>query len=217
MAKGKANGKKNLPANIKFVEGTEVAIPPDLYPVQKGQRPPEEEIIKLSRFICELYATNKFPLAECLKAAGVGSEATFFRWCKNLKAVKELYETAKMDKSAIYRTQLRELATTSLAKQITGYKIGLEEVTETVEVVEGETEEGKPNGIATEVITARTVRTKQVYVKPSATATIFVLSNLDKGNFQRNPSIEDKEGDFPVNIPPIEWVENPAKNEGDED
>lgn len=207
MAKSRAVTKKNLPEKVAFIEGTEVAIPPNLFPVQKGQRPPDESIVQISNFICDLYATNKFPLTECLKAAGVGSEATFFRWCKELKAVKDLYELAKVAKSAIYRTQLRELALSSAQRQIGGYKVNLEEVFETVEIVEDETGEGK-----SEVITSRTVKTKQVYVRPSPTLTFAILKNLDKANFQGNPSIEDKDGDMPTNIPLIEWVKNPEQD-----
>lgn len=209
MAKRQAQQLQSNTPVIEYVPKTDVEIPSDLPIVVRGQKLTEEQIIKVVKFACDIYATNTYPLHDCLRFAGVMSEATFHFWKRDFKAVKDLFEKAKADKAHSYRNQIRELSWDSLKKQITGYTVDLEEISDTIEFVEDgiDKDRGKkrtPTGAQT--ITSRKVTTRKIYVKPSPMMTVFALTNLDPENFKRLPTEENANPDG-VNIPIIEWVD----------
>lgn len=208
MAKSKAT---NLPQITpgEFIPNTDVQFPKKLPVLSRGQKPGEKDMLVLANFICDLYSENVHPLTECLQFAGIRSAATWMKWVRENETVKMLYEKAKKAKADVYRGNLRELAVTSAEKQITGYTVPLEEVSETVELVFPRDEAGNiiPNEQPImELVTARTIKRKVVYVKPSPTMTLGILYNTDPDNFKRIPT-EDDEAARTTNIPPIDWVD----------
>lgn len=206
MAKRQA---QQLPSNpqVEYVPNTDVPIPSDLPVVTRGQKLTEAQIIQVAKFACDIYATNTYPLHDCLRFAGVMSEATFHFWKRDFKAVKDLHEAATKAKSLSYRNQVRELAWDSLKKQINGYTVELDEVSDTIEFVEGETtDDSQEPTKQAHTITTRTIKRKKVYVRPSPTLTMFVLTNLDSDNFKRLPNDENVNTEG-VSIPPISWVD----------
>ncbi len=211
MAKRQAQPLQgNLPTlPPKYVPKTDVPIPNDLPVLVRGQKLSEGDIIRVAKFVCEIYATNTYPLHDCLKFAGVKSEATYHFWKRDYKAVKDLHEAATRAKSLSYRNQVRELAWDSLKKQINGYTVDLDEVSDTIEFVEQGIDSTKGNRaepMGAHTITTRTIKKKKVYVRPSPTLTMFVLNNLDRENFERLPTRETPNPDG-VNIPLIQWVD----------
>lgn len=182
MAKRQAKSKS--PAKVNYVPNTDIIIPINLPVVSRGQKPTKEQIETLAAFVCEMYATDLFPLKECLRFAGIKSEATWHFWKRENEAVKAFYENAKRQKSEVYRSGLLQRALTSLEKQVTGYTVDLEEVADTIEFKEEGIGDNKQ---LIETITGRTVRKKKIYIKPSPTATIFTLINLDPANYKRAP------------------------------
>lgn len=180
MAKRKA--KTGLPAQqIEFVPKTEIPIPNDLPVVVKGNKVEKEAAIQIALFVCDLYATNVYPLVSCLQFAGIRSDSTWLRWVREVEEVKALYADAKRRRAKAYVLDLHERSIDSLQRQISGEVVDMMDVTETIEFVENE------QGEIVEKITARTIKKKQTYVRPSSTATMFALINIDFENFKKAP------------------------------
>lgn len=197
MAKRKAREE----AVVRYVGKTDIPFPPDLPVVLPGIRPSKKDILKISSFVCLLYASDKLTLKKSLRAAGIRSESTFHEWRKAHEEIETEFQNARVKKADVYRQDIQETAISSLKKQITGFVVDTTEITEEVEIRTAE------EGGQEEVVTSRKIKQKKTYVRPSVTATIFALSNLDSKNFKRNVTEDDIEGDKSVNIPVIRWVD----------
>lgn len=153
----------------------------------------EEERMAIAARICEMYATDQFSIKQCLKSQGIKSRTTWFNWCNTNPIIKKMYDDSIALKDQVYKHGVKERAQKMLEKFISGY---------TKKVTEIKFED---MGNGTRRIIEQ--KEKEVYVKPSAGALMYVLNNLDGGNFQRNPEPETGGNDV-TNIPPRVWVDH---------
>ena len=204
-----AKRKAQTTGSVQYVGDTDIPIPDNLPTIVDGQKLERSDQLIVAEFICTLYASNKFTLKNCLAEVGIRSSSTWHSWRKSVESIDQMWVKAKEAKSQVYRSTIQEMAVTSLERQITGYWVDGEEVTEHVEFVYPRDENGfiiDGSEPIAEVVTSRSRKKKKIYVKPSPTATIFALTNLDPKNFKRNPTEED-EANREVNIPVISWVD----------
>jgi hypothetical protein len=167
MAKKKAT-------HIVEVEGEKYEIPT----VVSGIVLTEEQKLKVAEVVCKMYAIDKYPILECLKACGIKSESTWHKWRHEVEAIEELYKNAKTKMVQARQVSLRERLLTSYEKGISGYKVQL------TEREERHTEKG--------IVTIE--KTKEQYVAPHATLIIFGMKatfpeefgDVDKDNVTVN-------------------------------
>ena len=143
--------------------------------VIKGSDLPRYEKIELARQVCDLYSSDRYTLAACLKSVGIKSDSTWYKWLKEIEEIEELYKEAQNQKSNIYRENLVERARTRLELFLDGWIQSVEEE----EYIPG------PSPESPAIIQKRKI--KQIYVKPSMRAVEFTLVNLDGKNFTKNP------------------------------
>lgn len=164
--------------------------------VGPGRSVPSEEKVKIAALVCEMYATDRFPLEEVLKHCGVNSTATWYAWGREFAEIATLYKQAEAAKAQIYTSRLRERARTQAERLIDGYVV--ETVTKEAEATQDKN--GNP------IMATTRITKKEVLVRPSARLIEYALNNTDGNNFRRNPD-PDNDFDGDVNIPPIEWVD----------
>lgn len=140
----------------------------------KGRDLSIEDKIRMAEEVCKLYATDQYTIKECLRSVGIKSESTWALWRKDIEEIEELYLKAKHEKEQRYNEGLVERALTSLERAVEGFHIDAIEQEGTV----------TPDG---NFIVSK-VKKKQIYVKPSVGAITYVLNNLKRGTFTRNPA-----------------------------
>lgn len=149
---------------------------------QKGRNLKPEQKIEIARKVCEMYATDRYTIMACLNANGIESATTWKAWQEEIGEIAELYKGAVAEKETTYKANLKERARTMLEKHLDGYTVELEET-------EGEAYtdlDGNPKMR----ITRR--KKKQIYVRPSIQAAVFVLTNVDGVNFKHRPEPADE-------------------------
>lgn len=139
----------------------------------KGRDLTIEDKIRLAEVVCELYASDQYTIKECLRSAGINSEATWHKWCQEIEEIEELYLGAKREKEHRYNEQLVERSLTSLEKAITGFHV------DTVEQEGNVAEDG--------TFIVKKAKRRQLYIRPSVMAITYVLNNLKGGTFTSNP------------------------------
>ena len=149
----------------------------------KGRSLSKSQKINIAKKVCTLYATDKYPLMECLKKHGIKSFSTWYKWKAEVEEIEELYKIAIAQKDDHYKTALVQRAKKALEKWVDGY-----------EFVETKIEYEK---VGRAFKQSKKVTTKKT--KHSLTATMYVLNNFDKANFQRNPAPE--KGDDSAGLP----------------
>lgn len=143
----------------------------------KGRDIPNDEKIKIASLVCLMYETDDYSLDECCKTVAI-SVRTFFNWRRDISEISTLYLDADNEKEQIYRHKLRNRARTNAERLMDGY---------TVELIEREAE---PSTDSEGNVIMRTtkVKRKEVFIRPSVKLTETVLYNMDKDNFEKNPS-----------------------------
>lgn len=139
----------------------------------RGRDITEAEKIALAEKVCELYKTDQYTLIECLNNSGINSVGTWYKWRIEIEQIENLYEEAKEERNRTYTHRIKERAQTALEAALTGFTKMVEERTEE------EDEKGK--------LIKRTIRQKAIFIPPKMAAISFVLTNLDKQNFERMP------------------------------
>lgn len=145
--------------------------------LSKGRDISISEKITIAQQVCELYSTDQYTLTVCLANFGIESDSTWYKWCHEIEEIEEAYNKAKEIKRTKYQGKLREKARTTLERYLDGF---------TVDIVEqiGTAKLGQ-NG--EQVIEIDKVKNKQIYIRPSVTAALKVLYNVDGRNFTPNP------------------------------
>lgn len=147
--------------------------------ISKGRNLATEDKITIAQLVCEMYATDRYPLTECLKACGINSESTWFNWLQ-IEEIEELYKESQRLKTQIYKHKLRERLRTAFEKNIDGYTVtATDRLGELVNVVE--------NGQQRQQLRTTHFRQKEVVIRPSARLIEFGLINIDGMNFTRDP------------------------------
>jgi len=170
--------------------------------VEKGKDISIEEKIKIAELVCEMYKTDEYTLADCLGHCGIKGKATWYSWMVEIEPIKLLYQQSQRAKDLQYRHELKNRARTMAEKLVEGYTMEVKER----EAQPGFDDKGKP------ILKTTKVKTKTVFVKPSAAVVLKVLYNMDAVNFQEHPKPDEKINEE-VNIPPISWVDNEADDE----
>jgi hypothetical protein len=138
----------------------------------------KEDKIAIAKKVCELYATDKYNLMTCLEKSGIKSFSTWHVWRTQIEEIDELYTVAMQQKNAQYKVRLLERGKTSLERWVDGYDY------EETKIVKEKAKNGK-------LVVKAQITTKKV--RHSLQATLYVLNNFDKVNFQKNPKIEKGE------------------------
>lgn len=172
--------KKKTP-KTKIIEGTDIIVPTRLPRPRKGHNLAVSTKIKLATYVCRMYATDLFTFDQSLAYFGIKSHATFLAWKKEIDAINDLFKDAVKEKDSRYFMTLKQRARTGLEKALNGHTIYLKEE-KTVNPIE--------NKNKTDIKIVTETKTKEVYIRPSVQAMIFVLSNQDAGNFAKNPEPE---------------------------
>lgn len=144
---------------------------------QKGRKLTDEQRLEIAREVCEMYATDKYTIAACLSANGIESESTWRKWQDEIAEIADLYKKAIEEKGKAYWAGLVVRARTTLEKSLDGY---------TIELIESEGEE-YTDVDGNRKIRTKKVRKKQIHIRPSIQAAIFILTNKDGENFQYRP------------------------------
>lgn len=199
----KATTKKSTrtPAKPKFrtIEGAEeVKIPINLPIPHKGRNLSKASKIKISKFVCQIYALDRHPIESILNSFCL-THRTFLNWVYQISEISTLYKESQKEKSLAYFARLRPLAQTSLERRVRG------EV-RTLTTKKYRTPIGKEQKEIEGVVMMVETIEKEIYIPPSDTAIQVALYNQDGGNFQRNPVPEAPE-EKDVNIPPINWID----------
>lgn len=191
MAKGKA---LSIPYTTVELEGESWKIPV----VRTGAHLQEKHVRDLVAPILYLFTSNSYTLKNCCEAVGI-NRRTFYNWKAKFAWVAEDYAEASRRRSAMFRSELREIARSNFLRLAGGY---------TVEVTEAEAEADVGAGGEEEMRTKRMKR-KEIYVKPNARLIELAIVNLDGEHFQRNPKPDFGSDNIPddISIDPITWVE----------
>lgn len=174
--------KTTAPAKPQFkvVPNTDIKVPTNLPRPSKGRNLSDAAKIKIAKWVCEVYQTDKFTFDDTLAYFGIQSHTTFHKWRKEIDQINDLFQNATSIKEQTYFTSLKQRARNSLERIVEGYTVMTKEVKRTpIKNAKGKTVKGM-SFIEEEKV-------KEVYVRPSPTAIMYVLNNQDGGNFARNP------------------------------
>lgn len=161
--------------------------------ISKGRDIPREEKIKIAEAVCQLYATDRFSLAECLKECGVSSSNTWFLWAEEIAEIGQLYSEAQTRKALHYRTHLKERGLTMAEKLLCGYFVeALEHEGEAVVDDEGRPIDGEFKMIR--------VKRRQIYIQPKVEVWKTIMYNFDPNNFRRDQDQNNGEQPHKISI-----------------
>lgn len=190
MAKGsQKSANPKIPRRKVEFEG----IAYSLAIIGKGRDVPREEKIKIAEAVCQLYATDRFSLDECLKECGVNSAVTWSNWLEEIEEIEPLYSEAQARKAFHYRTHLKERGLTMAEKLLCGYF---------VEALEHEGEaivddEGKPIDGEFKIIR---VKRRQIYIQPKVEVWKTIMYNFDPANFKQGRDQDPGEQPHKISI-----------------
>lgn len=161
--------------------------------ISKGRDIPREEKIKIAEAVCQLYATDRFTLADCLKECGVNAHLTWFNWMSEISEISELYSEAQARKALHYRTHLKERGLTMAEKLLCGYFVeALEHEGEAVVDDEGRPIDGEFKMIR--------VKRRQIYIQPKVEVWKTIMFNMDPNNFRQGQDPEKGEQPHKISI-----------------
>lgn len=156
----------------------------------KGRSLRKAQKIKIALAVCEMYASDQYTIKECIRANGIQSEATWAKWVNEIKEIEEAYLKAQVDRERNYNAGLVSRALTGLERSLEGFPVELVEQ-------EGEMIAGKDGQT---VFSVKKIKRKQVYVRPSVPAIMYVLNNLKSGTFTGNPKPTPGADDRPTKL-----------------
>lgn len=168
----------------------------------KGRDISRESKVEIARRVCEDYETGRYTLESCLKAQGVLSDATWYRWVKEIKEIEGLYKEAQVVREARAKVELTERAMNSLERLVSGY---------TMELVRRKV---APVGEGGESVVVET-EVRQIYIKPEFQAVAYVLENSDMVKFSRVKREEGNEMPEEVRVVIDRVVREPVMREED--
>jgi hypothetical protein len=192
MAKG--SRKKSPPRKIVEWDGEKF----NLAVIVRGNKLPDDERLKIAEVVCKMYESDDYSLDDCLNFVGISSRTSWYNWMDEVEQIEQMYKTAQRNKDRMYRHKLKERARTRLEMMIDGY------VFELTERVADVSREG--GGVI-----PRTIKRKEIYVRPSERLLERVLFNVDPLNFERDP--KPYERDVDIDIPVTKWIEPPVDDD----
>jgi len=145
--------------------------------VSKGRDIEIHEKIEIAEQVCEMYASDQYTLSACLSQFGIESDSTWYKWCQEIEEIEELYNKGKISKRETYREKLKQRARTTLERYLDGFTIDIVEQEATLQTGQNRKQE----------MVVTKIKNKQIYVRPSVTAAIKILYNVDGENFTPNP------------------------------
>lgn len=146
--------------------------------VGRGRDISQEKKVDIARVVCLIYASDNHTLTECLAACGINSPATWLKWQRENEEIERLYQEAQAEKDFVYIDRLKARARTAAERLVEGYIVEVEEVEQ--EFKEGDNGDRIYTG-------PKKVRSRKIYVRPSAGLLQTILVNTDGQHFQRNP------------------------------
>lgn len=184
-----------------------VEVDGDVYdlPVKNRIATDEEKLI-LSKFICKIYSSDKYPLKEVCKFADVAM-TVFLGWRKKYKEIGDLYTDALIRKKEIYSEGLTELAMSSAQNLLSNEYQVKRTIRYTITGASGETIHKLYEGEKVDLNTVYDVEVTEVIEpnKQNAMITMAVLYNGMKGKIDKTPTPDGNEIEQ-ENKALIDWV-----------
>ena len=93
-----------------------------------GKNLKKADKIKLAKSICTMYAEGGNSLTNCLLFHGISSRATWYRWTREIKQIKQLYDDSCEIRTTSFQGEIVEALRRSIISNITGWKEELNEL-----------------------------------------------------------------------------------------